>query len=79
MQQQQQNPSIIAQMRAALELDCQALANLKGTSITASHSVINAKYQAIEKSRNTLAQHIGEEVATDIMIDTYNKVMQEGK
>jgi hypothetical protein len=78
MQQPQENPSIIAQMRAALELDCQALANLKGTSIAASHTVINNKYNAIEKTRSALAGQIGEEAATDAMVDAYNKAMQGG-
>ena len=74
-QQPQENTSMIAQMRAALDMDCQALANLKAPSFAASHTVINNKYQVIEQSRSTLAQHIGEEAATNAMVDAYNKAM----
>jgi hypothetical protein len=73
---QQGIASEVAQLRQAIEDECTALQHIfTGFAIIASHNVIHHKYEAIDQHRAKLAQHVGEEAATNEVIDAYNRVV----
>jgi hypothetical protein len=71
-----QNSSDIVQIRQQIEAECQSLSLIfHGYAVVSSHEAISHKYQSIEHHHNQLAQHIGEEEATNTVVDIYNKAI----
>jgi hypothetical protein len=72
----QESVSKVARIRQAIEDECTALQRIFiGFAVVASHEMVVNKYEAIDQHRNQLAQHVGEEEATAMMIDIYNCVI----
>ena len=68
--------SEIAKLKQQIEDECQSLYLLfNGYATVSSHDMIHHKYEAIDQHTKQLAVHIGEEEATNVMCETYNKVM----
>ena len=68
--------SEVARLRQAIEDECVSLNRaFHDFSISASHSVIHHKYEAIDQHREQLAQHIGDEQALNVMCETYNRIV----
>lgn len=69
--------SEVARLRQQIELECEAMQRaLSGFAITASHTIINQKYASIGAAQQQLAALVGEEEATAIMVEAYNKTMK---
>ena len=68
--------SEVARIRRQIELECEALRlALYGPAIVASHTIINARYKNLGKQKEELAQHVGEQAATDELVQTYAKII----
>lgn len=66
--------SQVARLRQQIELECEAIRlAMFGYAMVSSHEVINRKYKALDEYRNQLADHVGEEAATSIIVETYNQ------
>lgn len=68
--------SEIARIREQIELECQALANLKLFSAIASYNSINRRYENLERCCERLSTLVGEQEATTIMVGIYNEQVQ---
>lgn len=68
--------SEVAQLRARIEEECQAMQNLMRFSSVASHRSIDARYKSLERYHAQLAPLVGEEQATGIIVDIYNQQMK---
>lgn len=69
--------SEVARIREQIELECQALANLKLFSAVASHKSITRRYENLERYHEHLRTLVGEQEATTIMVGIYNEQVQE--
>lgn len=70
------NKSEVARLREQLELECQALKRFTAPAMVASHAMITNRYNAIEKHAEALGKIVGQEQATEIMCQIYNKEVQ---
>lgn len=69
--------SEVAEMRQRIEWECEALQRMRlGFAAVASHDTIQHKYRQLEQYQNQLGQLIGEEQATELMVETYNRVVR---
>ena len=67
------NVSEVAFLRQQIELVCQSMNQaLHGYSITAKHSIISSKYQALDVYHEQLKDIVGEHEAIEIICTTYN-------
>lgn len=69
--------SEIARIREQIELECQALANLKLFSAVASHRSISHRYENLDQHREQLSALVGEQEATKIVVDIYNEQVEK--
>jgi hypothetical protein len=64
--------SEIAQIRQRIDQECEAMkAAMTGFAQTASHQFIHQRFQNLDVAQRQLAQLIGEQEATQIVVDTY--------
>ncbi len=68
--------SEIAQLRAQIERECQALQNMMQLAAVASHHTINARYKSMDRCYQKLKPLVGEEQATEMICETYNQVVK---
>ena len=69
--------SEIARIREQIELECQALANLMQFSAVASHHSIKRRYENLDRQREQLSALVGEQQATQIVVDIYNEKVEK--
>ena len=73
----QENKSEVARLRRDIELTCQSMKEgFTGFASAARHAIIAHKYHQLGSIRSNLAQLVGEEQATELMVETYNKVVK---
>ncbi len=65
--------SELARLREQIELECQALQNMMQFSAVASHRSINRRYRSLDRCRDQLKPLVGEDQATNIVVDIYNQ------
>lgn len=68
--------SKIAQLRAQIETECQALRNMMQLTAVASHYTINARYKNLDRHYLELKPLVGEERATEMIYETYNQIVK---
>jgi predicted DNA-binding protein YlxM (UPF0122 family) len=69
--------SEIARLKDQIEIVCRAMNQmLYGYARTACHDIINHKYNALETYHEQLEILVGEQQALEIVIETYNRVVQ---
>lgn len=68
--------SEIARLRELIERECEAMDRLfNGFAKTASHDMINHRYDRIGKAQNDLANIVGETEAARIAVETYIRIV----
>jgi hypothetical protein len=72
----QNNRSEIARIRANIEAECMALSHLTLFSRTGSHSIINARFKALDAHHQELRAIVGESEAVSTIVTIYNEVVQ---
>ncbi len=65
--------SELARLREQIELECQALQHMMQFSAVASHRSINRRYRSLDRCRDQLKPLVGEDQATNIVVDIYNQ------
>jgi len=65
--------SELARLREQIELECQALQNMMQFSAVASHRSITRRYRSLDRCRDQLKPLVGEDQATNIVVDIYNQ------
>ena len=69
--------SEIARLRRQIELECEAMRQaMDGFRATASHDIINHRYNSIGDLQEQLAAIIGEKEAIQIAVETYNQIIK---
>ena len=72
----QEYKSDVARIRALIELECEAIRRVfDEPAIYASHAAIDARYRNLNTHQNALQQHVGEQEATQVLVDIYQKVV----
>ena len=72
----QEYKSEVARIRAQIELECQAIRRVfEEPAIIASHAAIDARYRNLGTHQSALEQHIGEQEAREIVVNTYQRVV----
>src|SRR2546430_5847965 len=70
--------SEVARLREQIEMECHAMRlALYGYAVTASHEVIEQKYNSLGKYQDALEQLVGEEEANNIVVEIYIKVVAD--
>ncbi len=73
----QENKSEVARLRQDIELTCQSMKQgFTGFASAARHAIIAHKYHQLGQYQERLGQLVGEEQATELMVETYNKVVK---
>ncbi len=73
----QEHRSEVAKLRAEIESACFSMnLALHGLAQKASHKIINNQYKSLDQQRERLATIVGEEVATEMVYDTYNSIVK---
>jgi hypothetical protein len=72
----QNNKSDVARIRANIEAECQALQHMALFARTASHEIINAKFQRLDACHQELRAIVGENEATSTIVAIYNDVVR---
>ena len=65
--------SELARLREQIALECQALQHMMQFSAVASHRSINRRYRSLDRCRDQLKPLVGEDQATNIVVDIYNQ------
>ena len=68
--------SELVKLREQIELECQAIQHLMHFSAFASHRVIDRRYRNLDQYRDQLKTLVGEDQATDIVVDIYNQLVR---
>ncbi len=69
--------SEVARLRQQIELESVAMKlAMNGFATVANHEFITHKYDAIGKCQEQLSAHVGEQQATQIMVEIYVRVME---
>ena len=69
--------SEVARLRAQIEAECIAMKQVfQGFAITASHDIINHRYDQLGLYQNRLERLVGQQKALDAVIEIYNRVVQ---
>lgn len=68
--------SEVAQLRTQIEAECQAIQHLMLFSTHASHHVITTKYRNLERYHDQLKPLLGENQATSLIVDTYDRIVK---
>jgi hypothetical protein len=71
-----ENKSAIARLRAQIELECQVIQNMRLFSVGASHEAIKQRYQRLAVCHDRLTTIVGDEQATNTIVDIYDKVVK---
>jgi hypothetical protein len=70
--------SEVALLMQQIALETQAMQRaLTGPAVVAKHAIITHRYDTIGQCREQLVQLVGEEKATDLMIEAYSRSMDE--
>ncbi len=73
----QENKSEVARLRQDIELTCQSMRQgFTGFASAARHAIIAHKYHQLGQYQEQLGRLVGEEQATELMVETYNKVVK---
>lgn len=71
------NNSEVAQLMQRIKLECESLRlAMHGYAAVSSHKTITHKYRLLDRYREQLATHVGDEQATNMMNEMYNRVVQ---
>ena len=71
-----ENNSEVAKIHERIRLECEAMERMQHSfASVASHNSILARYNNLGHHQTELAQHIGQEAATDEMMKTYIEVV----
>lgn len=70
------NRSEIARIRENIEAECRALSNLTLFSCTGSHTIINARFKALDAHHQELCAIVGESEAVSTIVTIYNEVVR---
>ena len=74
--QMQEYKSDVARIRALIELECEAIRRVfEEPAICASHAAIDARYRNLGSHQDALEQHVGEQEATQTVVDIYEKIV----
>ncbi len=69
--------SEVARIRAQIELECEALHRaLHDFAVTASHDIINQKYESLGQRQEQLGHFIGEQASRDVLCDLYMRIVK---
>ncbi len=70
--------SEVAQLMQQIALETQAMQlAMTGPAIVAKHAIITHRYDTIGQYREQLVLLVGEKMATDLMIETYSRSLEE--
>ena len=68
--------SEVARLRQQIDEECAAMQRaMTGFARTASHNIINQRFESIEAVQQQLAKLVGEEEAAAVMVEIYTKAM----
>ena len=68
--------SEVAQLRERIDQECEAMRQaMSGFAQTASHEVIQKRFQNLDIAQVQLAQLVGEKEATEIVVEAYIRKM----
>ena len=68
--------SELVRLREKIELECQVIQHLMDFSAVASHCVIDKRYRNLDQYRDQLKSLVGEDQATSIVVDIYNRLVK---
>lgn len=69
--------SDVARLRQLIAQECEALRRaMDDFAVVASHESIRRRYLALGEHQQRLGELIGDEQATDVLCETYNRVVQ---
>lgn len=68
--------SEVARLRAQIEAECQAMRHLESFTARASHEAILNQYKSIGRTRDQLAEYVGEEEAASIAFASYYQAIE---
>jgi hypothetical protein len=71
-----ENKSSIAQLRAQIEVECQVIQHMRLFAISASHEAIKQRYQRLANYHDQLTSFVGDERATDTIVEIYDEVVK---
>jgi hypothetical protein len=70
------NMSEIARLRRQIALECEAMRlAMEGYATVASHEIIEQRYTSLGRVQADLAQHVGKEEASRIVMEVYTEVI----
>ncbi len=71
---EQENKSEVARLMRQIDLETEAIERaMHAPSIVANHAAIHTKYANLGKTRDELAEHVGEEEATKLVYESYER------
>ena len=71
---QKENQSEVRRLMEQIDRETEAINRVfTEPAIVANHAAIQAKYASLGKARDELAEHVGDEEATKIAYDSYEK------
>ena len=71
-----EHKSDVARLRERIELECQAIRRVfEEPAIMASHASIEARYRNLDGLAQELKPLVGDEEATDVLVEIYNEVV----
>ena len=69
--------SEVARLRAQIEAECIAMKQaLQGFAITATHDIINHRYDQLGVYQDQLERFVGQKKAQDVVVEIYSRVVQ---
>ena len=77
MEYVEDNKSEVARIRHQIELESQAMVHARMFAITASHTIINHKYDALATLTDKLTEHMPREQALKTTIETYDSAIEQ--
>ena len=73
------NTSEVARLRHRIEMESQAMVHARLFAVTASHTIINHKYEALSALTDQLAEHMPREQAMTTMLQTHNAAIEQAQ
>ena len=77
MQYKEGNKSEVARIRHQIEMESQAMVHAQMFAVTASHQIINHKYEALSTLTDQLSDYMPREQAMTTMLQTHNAAIEQ--
>ena len=79
MEYKEGNTSEVARIRHQIEMESQAMVHAQMFAITASHTIINHKYDVLGVLTDQLTEHMPREQAMNTTIETYDSAIEQAR